>query len=111
MTGGIISYQGRNYALNHAFGSAAISADREMVAASTGFKHRLIGFVGNGQTSATFKSAATAISQALAATSQLTSFPINQHGYLETNSGEALNVVAVGGTLLWDIWYITIPSA
>jgi hypothetical protein len=106
--GGEIFYQGRGYALQHAKGSATTGGDREMIAASTGSKHVVICIVTNGAGTATLKSDSTALSHVLAATSQMTFFKVNPNGWWETAAGEALNLTT-SATVLWDLWYITVP--
>jgi hypothetical protein len=110
MTGGKINYLGRNYPIQHAKGSATTGGDREIIAASTGNKFVVVCFVTNGGGTATLKSSSTALSHVLAATSQLTYFRLNEHGWWETAAGEALNVTT-SATVLWDVWYITVPTA
>ncbi len=110
MVGGRILYQGSWYPLLHAFGSSAASADGEVVAAGANETHRMVRFIGSGAGTATFKSNTTAISHSLDSLALALGLPINEHGYFETESGEALNVNPDGGTLYWSVWYITIES-
>jgi len=99
---------------SNAFVTSASSGANSVVAAKTGFKHRVLSVVAvtTLANAVKFQSASTDISATfpLGANGGLV-LPFNEHGWFETASGEALNVnLGTATSTGVQVHYISVPA-
>lgn len=112
-----VKINGQSYTVKRAFLAQGSTGDRDLVAAVTGKKIRVLALVANGVGAAAFRlesgAAGTALSGVLSVSlaNGIGTFvlPYNEQGWFETAAGAALSVEHTGaGTLAFNALYIEV---
>lgn len=113
--GKVSTETGAEAQVKYAFANPAAIADNAVVASVVGKKIRVLAYTLNNTAgtanTATFKSAAAAISsaKALGAVNSFFASGYSKHGWFETVAGEALNLALTAGTAVGvDVVYIEV---
>lgn len=112
-----VKINGQSYVVKSALVAAGTTENRDLVAAVTGRRIRLLSLVANGNGAASFRlesgAAGTALTPvfavSLASALGTMVLPFNEQGYVETAAGAALSVEHTGaGTMAYLANYIEI---